>query len=89
MPWRDEVTRLKSLIFNESKYSNLMSIFKTVEILYIDDFWKTGKDLKKQMAIPPTSDINIAYEIINSRYAARKITIISSEFLLRAVIVIT
>ena len=85
MPWRDEVTRLKSLIFNESKYGNLMSIFKTVEILYIDDFWKTGKDLKKQMAIPPTSDINIAYEIINSRYATRKITIISSEFLLREV----
>lgn len=85
MPWRDEVTRLKSVIFNESKYGSYISVLKNVEVLYIDDFWKTGKDLKKQMAIPPTSDINIAYEIINSRYATKKITIFSSEFLLREI----
>lgn len=85
MPWRDEVTRLKSVIFNESKYGSYISILKNVEVLYIDDFWKTGKDYKKQLTTPSSSDINIAYEIINSRYATKKITIFSSEFLLREI----
>lgn len=85
MPWRDEVTRLKSVIFNESKYGSYISVLKNVEVLYIDDFWKTGKDSKKQLTTPSSSDINIAYEIINSRYATKKITIFSSEFLLREI----
>ena len=85
MPWRDEVARLKSVIFNESKYGSYINVLKNVEVLYIDDFWKTGKDSKKQLTTPPSSDINIAYEIINSRYSSKKITIFPSKFILREI----
>ena len=44
MPWRDEITKLKSVIFNENKYGSFIYRLKSVEILYIDDFFKTGKN---------------------------------------------
>lgn len=79
MPWRDEITKLKSVIFNENKYGSFIYRLKSVEILYIDDFFKTGKNLKKDFQAPTQQEVNIAYEIINTRYATKKNTIFSSE----------
>ena len=79
MPWRDEITKLKSVIFNENKYGSFIYRLKSVEILYIDDFFKTGKNLKKDFQAPTQQEVNIAYEIINARYATKKNTIFSSE----------
>lgn len=75
MLWRDEVGRLKACVNDNEEYESLMRPLKTVRVLYIDDFFKTERGVK-----PTTSEINMAFEILNSRYADRKlITIISTE----------
>jgi DNA replication protein DnaC len=77
MMWRDEARRLKSIV-NDPQYNEDIYHYKTVDVLYIDDLFKTGR--KGNEAQRPTeADINLAFEIINCRAMQRKPTIISSE----------
>lgn len=82
MLWKDESTRLKSLVNDEELYNDAISRLKTVPVLYIDDLFKmqrTGKDGAKNM--PTAADINLAFEIINARYMDEtKKTVISCEW---------
>lgn len=76
MLWRDAATTLKAnSTADAAAYSHEITPLKTVQVLYIDDFFKTGGKR------PPTvMDANLAFEIINARYNARDlITIVSSE----------
>lgn len=74
MLWRDEATKLKSIIMDDD-YGIEISKIEQIPVLYIDDFFKTEKGKK-----PTTSDVNIAFEILNYRYMnPGLITIISSE----------
>ena len=60
---------------NSDEYEELLKPWKTVDVLYIDDLFKT-----EQGKNPTTADVNIAFEILNYRYRNSKlITIISSE----------
>lgn len=71
MLWRDEAVRIKACVTDDEEYHRLVNPLKTIKCLYIDDFFKGN--------ITP-ADINLAFEILNSRYNDRKlITIISSE----------
>ena len=80
MLWRDEITKIKSAITDNELYEKMISELKTVEVLYIDDLFKMGKDQNGNIQRPTASDINIAFEIINFRYNNRDlVTIISSE----------
>lgn len=80
MLWRDESMKIKNLITEGEKYEHAVFKLKTVEVLYIDDLFKTGKDLNGKVQRPTTADINLAFEIINYRYNNKKlVTIISSE----------
>lgn len=75
MLWRDEVVRLKANVNEAEEYRELIEPLKTMQVLYIDDFFKTEKG--KQ---PTQADINLAFEIINYRYNDPKlVTIISCE----------
>jgi DNA replication protein DnaC len=75
MLWRDEVVKLKGLVNYPEEYQEAIHPFKTVKVLYIDDFLKTKKGDKAT-----GGDINIAFEILNNRYVNKNlITIISSE----------
>lgn len=82
MLWLDESVKLKQCKANKpDEYERLIEEIKNVEVLYIDDFLKVGKNQE-----PTTADINLAMEILNYRYnIAREsknckyITIISSE----------
>lgn len=76
--WSDLVTKLKQNIYDDTdKYESGLERVKNVEVLYIDDLFKS----------PPTkSDLDIAFKIINYRYNlcrsnhnTRFVTIISSE----------
>lgn len=78
MLWRDEASRLKGMV-NDPAYHDTVSEYKTVDVLYIDDLFKTGKDDQQIKQRPTRADVNLAFEIINARGAANKITIISSE----------
>lgn len=72
--WRDKAVALKAIV-NDSAYSDTMDELKQVEILCLDDFFKT-----EQGKQPTAADINLAFELINYRYNNPKlITIISTE----------
>ena len=85
MLWRDEVTKLKAKV-NEPDYEVEINRYKTVDVLYIDDLFKTGKTEMQKAQRPTQADINLAFEIINSRVMQKKITIISSESTLTDII---
>jgi DNA replication protein DnaC len=70
MIYREEITKLKQVQFNDEKYADAIEPFKKVELLYIDDLFK-GK-------ISDT-EVNIIYEIVNYRYNNNLPMIISTE----------
>lgn len=75
MLWRDVSVRAKATVNDEAAYQRLVAPLKRVQCLYIDDLFKTGKGQE-----PTTGDVNLAFEILNSRYNdAKKLTIISTE----------
>jgi DNA replication protein DnaC len=84
MLWRDEVIKLKANAMEGKEYMKLIEPFKTKEVLYIDDLFKTEKGKS-----PTTADINIAFEILNARYRDKNlITIISCEKIIKELIAI-
>ncbi len=78
MLWRDEASRLKAMV-NDTDYVSEISYYKTVDVLYIDDLFKTGRSEIQGRQRPTQADINLAFEILNRRLIQKKITIISSE----------
>lgn len=79
MIWNSEISQLIMLkksfnIENQERYIDRMEELIKCDVLYIDDFMQ--RDIKVD------ESLNVAYEIINSRYNnPSKITIISSELL--------
>lgn len=76
MLWRDVSVQAKARINNEDDYDEIVKPLKRVKVLYIDDFFKTGKGQS-----PTVADVNLAFEILNNRYNSRDstMTIISTE----------
>jgi len=84
MLWRNEIVKLKANSMEGPEYQRAMQQYKTIKVLYIDDLFKTEKGKS-----PTTADINIVFEILNTRYLERNlITIISSEKNIRELIAI-
>jgi DNA replication protein DnaC len=80
MLWRDEIVKIKGAVNDPEEYSKLISKYKTADVLYIDDLFKTGKAADNTTQKPTPADINAAFEIINYRYNnPSMITIISTE----------
>lgn len=77
-PWRDEVAQLKSLSMDSERRGALIRELKKSQVLYIDDFFKSGKGIDG-MSNPTRADIDLAFEIINYRYINDLTTIISTE----------
>ncbi len=77
MLWIEEAKSLKALI-NDITYQSKIEVYKEIDVLYIDDFFKVENG-----GNPTPADIKLAFEIINHRLLDNsKITIISSEKLL-------
>lgn len=75
MLWREVSVQAKAMVINESEYQRIVNPLKRVKCLYIDDLFKTGKGQQ-----PTTGDVNLAFEILNSRYNdSSKLTVISTE----------
>ena len=80
MLWRDDIVKIKGAVTDSEEYSKMIDQFKTVDVLYIDDLFKTGKAADNSVQKPTGADINVAFEIINYRYNNPSLlTIISSE----------
>lgn len=79
MLWRDDIVKIKGAVTDSEEYGRQIDQFKTVDVLYIDDLFKTGKTDNGYQK-PTGADINVAFEILNYRYNNPKLlTIISSE----------
>jgi len=78
MPWRDKIAELKGMSLDSERRSEIINGYKTAQILYIDDLYKTGKAADGS-SNPTGADVNLAFEIINHRYINRLPTIISTE----------
>ncbi|MHC1734160.1 MAG: ATP-binding protein [Erysipelotrichaceae bacterium] len=82
MLWRDEIMKLKANVMEGNEYTQVIHAFKTKKVLYIDDLFKSERG-----KLPTTSDINIAFEILNARYNNPElITILSSEKILKEIL---
>lgn len=80
MLWREDAPQLKSLqVSNMDEYTSRVEHLKTVDVLYIDDMFKTGRGESGARQRPTSADINLAFEILNKRAITGKTTIISSE----------
>lgn len=83
MLWRDEIVKIKEAAKgseDSSELRDLLDRYKTAEVLYIDDLFKTGRAIDNTLPKPTPADINYAFEIINFRYNNPSLlTIISSE----------
>lgn len=79
--WRDDGARIKAAVTDSEEYSRLIGPLKRAKVLYIDDFWKSphGKITD--------GDINLAFELLNTRYNQRgMVTIISTELSLEQIL---
>lgn len=80
MMWRDDSNYVKSVINDSEEYQKAINSYKKVDVLYIDDLFKMGKNQLGEVPRPTTADINLAFEVLNYRYNNKDlITIISSE----------
>lgn len=77
LSWRDFARRAKSVAADYDEFENMIVPPRKAEFLYLDDFWKG--------TVTP-ADINLAFELIDPRYSARKPTIISSEMTIEEII---
>lgn len=77
MLWQDEASELKRVL-NNMPYSEELETYKNVDVLYIDDLFKTGRE-NGGLQKPTLADIKLAFEILNTRIAKQKVTIISTE----------
>ena len=77
MKWADATRELKNAM-NDFYYDEIIDRYKDIDVLYIDDFFKVQAG-----TVPTSSDVRIAFEILNSRLLSNKKTIISSEFTLK------
>lgn len=85
--WNDEAVKIKSCIMDSEAYSNLVDPLKYCDVLYIDDFFRTGFDENGERKKPSPADARLAFEIINQRYNQNEsITIVSSELSLDEII---
>lgn len=85
LQWREDVPRLKAKV-NDEDYEKLVGQYKTTDVLYIDDLFKTDTDRNGKIT---AGDINLAFEILNWRYQNKGlITIISSQLTVREIILI-
>lgn len=78
MPWREDISKLKSFSLDNEERERIMQDLKTAQILYIDDLFKTGKAADGS-SNPTVADVGIAFEIINYRYINHLTTIVSTE----------
>ena len=81
MLWQDDITKIKQAVNDGELYEAIINSYKTADILYIDDFFKTRRG-----DFVSTADVNATFKIINYRYNEELPTIISSELSLQQIV---
>lgn len=76
IPWREESARIKGM--NAERRENAVQKLQQVDVLYLDDLFKVGQAADGSTR-PTAADINLACEILNTRYNNKLPTILSTE----------
>lgn len=80
MVWPEELPKINAMVNDPAAYEEKMGELKRVDVLYIDDLFKHGKDEHGNVKAPTAPEVRRAFEIINHRYNnPGLVTIISSE----------
>ena len=85
--WRKELREIRRKIFDEGD-EGYLDYLKNVDVLYLDDFFKSVKAADDPFQRPTQADANLAFEIISERLDRDRITIISTECTLDELIAI-
>jgi DNA replication protein DnaC len=64
---------------NDEDYYDIVREYGTVEVLYLDDFFKPVKNDKGEITRPTAAEIKHTFEVLNMRLVRNGITIITSE----------
>lgn len=75
--WRDFARKAKSVGNDGEEFEAVVAPAKKTPVLYLDDFWKGSVN---------PADVNLAFELLNARYAKQLPTIISCEYTIEAII---
>lgn len=78
--WPQISKKLKAIVNDAEDYEREVSRLETIEVLYIDDFFKPVKDDVGRTLPPTAADVKLAFEILNYRYINKLPTILSSEW---------
>ena len=81
--YRSMMRQLRSKIFDDEGYSDIMHDLIETDVLYIDDLLKFSLDQKGEII---QEELRILYDIINERYLRRKKTIFSSEYTMKEIV---
>lgn len=86
--YSDMIAKLKACANEEYAYEEELRKYANVEVLYIDDLFKTrtNLNLNNDFADVRSTDIRHLFNVINYRYINDKTTVISSEFLLSEIL---
>lgn len=77
--YRKEIQQLKAAFYDQEEFNRLMGRWTGCRVLYVDDFLKFAQDRNGN---PQIQDLQIMFDIINTRYLNKSITIYSSEYTL-------
>jgi DNA replication protein DnaC len=64
---------------NDEDYYDIVREYGTVEVLYLDDFFKPVKNDRGEVTRPTAAEIKHTFEVLNMRLVRNAITIITSE----------
>lgn len=73
LKWVEASRSLKAAV-NDSAYASEADVYKSAEVLYIDDMFKGGGNAISN------ADLRLAFELLDYRYLKELTTVISSEF---------
>ena len=83
MSYRSMMRQLRSFIFDDEKYSDMMHDLIETDVLYIDDLLKFSLDQKGDII---QDELRVLYDIVNERYLRKKKTILSSEYTMKEIV---
>lgn len=93
MLWPEDSRAMKASVNDLEEFDCLIRPLKTVDVLYIDDLFKTQRERKQTsyrgetyrltpQELISTADVRVAFELLDARYRMDRPTIISCEWLM-------
>ena len=76
--WRQDIRQLKTMPLDDPQLGNRIQELKEADLLYIDDFFKCGKNAAGK-DLPTQAELNLAFEILDYRYSNHSATVLTSE----------